>query len=413
MIPLLLIAALLGAGKPDFKLKRGAEGANCLVCHNQFQEQLAKHFVHTPVKSKQCTGCHNPHAAEHGKLLDADRNRVCLTCHAEVVPAQARSEHKPVAEGKCVLCHDPHASSNQNQLLKAGAALCAGCHQQLADGAAKAKFPHAPLQKSGCVACHEPHGSAKASKLLKADVPALCVSCHKPSQPAFVKAHMSYPVGSKRCTSCHDPHGSNQPGMLYDTVHKPVLARDCAQCHELASSATPFATRRRGMDLCRGCHAEKVVQMLDKSAVHQPVIDRTSCLNCHSPHASAQKGLLKGPMLQVCGSCHADTLARQENSPAKHRPVAQGDCNSCHDPHATSAPLLLADKLKLVSCGPCHENMQHSSHPLGPKYTDPRNRNLTLNCLSCHRAHGTEYAHMIPYAKTNDLCTKCHQKFAR
>ena len=412
----LAIAALLGAAKetkPDFRLKPGAEGPNCLNCHTQFNEQLQKPFVHTPVRGQKCTGCHNPHASDHGKLLAEDKAKVCLTCHAQIVPAQAKSTHKPVDEGSCVSCHDPHASSNKFNLVKPAGALCAGCHQALADGAAKATVKHPPLEKQGCTACHQPHGSAKADRLLKAAVPALCATCHDTGKPAFTKAHMGYPVGKAQCTSCHDPHGSSQPGMLYDTVHKPVAARNCAQCHELATSRTPFATRRAGLDLCRTCHAEQVAVMLDKTTVHQPVVDEAACLNCHSPHASRQKALLAAPQLQTCGACHKDTIARQVQSPSKHKPIAEGSCTSCHDPHATNAVLLLGEKHKPASCAPCHEHMSHSSHPLGEKFKDPRNQNLTVNCLSCHRAHGTEYKHLLPYAKSTDLCTKCHEKFKR
>jgi predicted CXXCH cytochrome family protein len=396
----------------QMKLKPGAEGPLCLQCHVAFKEQLEKPFVHTPVKTRDCIGCHSPHASRHGKLLAADKSSVCLTCHSTLVVKEPKSTHKPVADGSCVSCHDPHASSNKAQLVKAGAALCASCHQALTDGVAKATVKHPPLEKQGCTACHLPHGSGAATKLLKAEVPALCVNCHKPDAK-LIKAHMGYPVGGARCTSCHDPHGSSQPGMLYDTVHKPVAAKNCGQCHGLASDPKPFLTRREGIDLCRSCHAEKVAQMLDKSAVHQPVIDQRACLNCHSPHASKTASLLAGPMKTVCATCHADTIARQQHSPGKHPPVMDGNCTACHDPHGTNGTLLLSEKLQPETCAPCHEHMAHSSHPIGAKFKDPRNKNLTVNCLSCHRAHGTEYKKLIPFAKSTDLCTTCHERFKR
>jgi DmsE family decaheme c-type cytochrome len=398
---------------PALKLKPGAQGPACLVCHNQFKEQLQREFVHTPVKGQQCTGCHSPHATQHGKLLSSDKQKVCITCHTAIVPASAKSTHKPVAQGACVSCHDPHASANKANLVKPGAELCSGCHKELVEGVSKAKVQHAPVQKQGCTACHEPHGSTGGATLLKADVPGLCLSCHDSKAPQFTKSHLGYPVQQARCTGCHDPHGSNQAAMLYDTVHKPVASRNCSQCHELPTAEKPFATRRAGLDLCRSCHAERVAKMLDQPGVHQPVLDRASCTNCHNPHASKQAGLLAAPQKQLCGNCHADTLLRQERSPSKHKPIAEGQCVSCHDPHASSGTLLLAEKLKPETCAPCHEKMSHSTHPLGPKFKDPRNKNLTLDCLSCHRAHGTEYRKLIPFAKTTELCTKCHEQFRR
>ena len=65
------------------------------------------------------------------------------------------------------------------------------------------------------------------------------------------------------------------------------------------------------------------------------------------------------------------------------------------------------------TCGKCHDWLKHSSHPMGEKFADPRNKNLRLQCLSCHRSHGTEYKHLIPYPVTTELCTKCHEKFKR
>jgi predicted CXXCH cytochrome family protein len=64
-------------------------------------------------------------------------------------------------------------------------------------------------------------------------------------------------------------------------------------------------------------------------------------------------------------------------------------------------------------CAQCHEWQTHSTHPIGEKFADPRNKNVTLQCLSCHRSHGTEYKHFIYYDTTNDLCIQCHTQYRR
>ena len=74
---------------------------------------------------------------------------------------------------------------------------------------------------------------------------------------------------------------------------------------------------------------------------------------------------------------------------------------------------MLANPDIVEGCGTCHDWLKHSSHPMGAKCMDPRNKNLQVQCLSCHRAHGTEYKHMMPYPTTSDTCTKCHEKFKR
>lgn len=412
------------SAQPDFrKLKPGAEGKICLDCHADFQEKLARKFVHTPVREQQCTDCHSPHAATHGKMLSAEPSRICASCHGEMQPANAKSTHPPVAQSQCTACHDPHGSNAKYNLVKDGRELCAGCHKDLVDRSIAAKVKHPPLEKDGCVACHQPHGSANATKLLSQEVPGLCARCHKVDQPAFVKRHGGYPVGQARCTSCHDPHGSNARGMLYDQVHPPVAGGMCARCHDapqiVAASAAShggkpvFKPRQEGSALCAGCHSDKVNDMMAQPRVHRPLVEGQGCLTCHNPHATNRPKLVKGNLVQVCGACHVDTIARQQRSPTAHPPVRDGECAKCHDPHGGKSPLLLRKADTIELCGSCHDWQKHSTHPVGAKFKDPRNPNRTVQCLSCHRAHGTEYKHFIPYPTTTDLCTKCHEKFRR
>ncbi len=417
------VGAVKPSAEPDFrKLKPGAVGKVCLECHADFQEKLDRKFVHTPVRDRQCTDCHSPHASSHGKLLAEEPSRICATCHGEMQPAQAKSTHPPVTKSNCTACHDPHGSDAKFNLVKDGRELCAGCHKQLVDRSVAAKVKHRPLEQGGCTSCHQPHGSATAANLLERDVPALCAKCHKVDQPVFLKQHGGYPVGRSRCTSCHDPHGSNARGMLYDQVHPPVANGMCARCHEApqivvasgANGAKPsFKTRQQGSLLCSGCHASKVSEMTSQVRVHRPVVEGQGCLTCHNPHATTRPKLVKGDLVAVCGACHADTIGRQQRSPTPHDPVRDGACAKCHDPHGGASPLLLKKADTIELCGSCHDWQKHSTHPVGAKYKDPRNPNLTVQCLSCHRAHGTEYKHLMPYPATTDLCTKCHEKFKR
>lgn len=395
-----------------FKLKPEASGKLCLDCHANFQDTLKKKFVHTPLKKGNCVGCHNPHTSSHGKLLASDVKNICNVCHESMIPAAALSTHKVVAEGNCMKCHDPHSANNNFNLLKPGNLLCFDCHKELGERIGKVKYKHAPVEK-GCLSCHEAHSSAKGDSLLKNNVTALCVSCHKTDSPNFVKKHMNYPVAASRCTGCHDPHGSNMPSILYDVVHKPVMTKMCNQCHEEATSASPLKTKRGGAELCKGCHNTMYNETFGKSRVHWPLLDKQGCLSCHNPHAGKVKGLLKEPMLNLCGKCHPDTIQRQEKSVAKHEPIKAGACSACHDPHSSNSPLLVKKASTIDLCATCHDWMKHSSHPIGEKFKDPRNKNMSINCLSCHRSHGTEYKKMIPYPTTTDLCVQCHEKFGR
>jgi predicted CXXCH cytochrome family protein len=402
----MILALLLAAGP---SLLPGADGKLCLDCHAPMRPKLSKPFVHTPLKGGTCTGCHDPHASQHGAMLSAEPSKVCATCHTGVVPLWAKSVHAPAADGRCTACHDPHASDDRFELTKPGIEGCATCHAKITDGWKRARHKHlASGGATSCTTCHDPHAGKNTEHLLKGADPAMCLSCHKPDK-AFVSRHSGIPVQTARCAGCHDPHGSDQPGMIYDNVHKPMAVQKCADCHLPGSVATKAA----GTALCTTCHAQQVSRMLDAPRVHEPLAEPSGCLDCHSPHASRQRGLVKGGMKQVCGSCHADTLARQERSVTKHPPVEGGECTACHSPHSSDNALLLkrADVVQL--CGTCHDWQKHSTHPIGAKLVDPRNKNLSLDCLSCHRAHGTENKHMNPFPTTTELCTQCHQQFKR
>lgn len=435
VIPLAFVAAAvlvfsIGYAQNKFKLKPGAQGKLCLECHDAFKEKLKNPFVHTPVKTGECTECHNPHSSSHGKLLDENPNKICNKCHEGIVPKNPKSGHKVVMEGNCVKCHDPHASNNKFVLLKAGNELCFDCHKSIGSAVAKVKFKHNPVEK-GCMNCHNPHASTKANHLLKDNLVTLCVSCHKTDRPNFQKQHMNYPVAKSDCSSCHDAHGSDRGGILFDNVHAPVANKTCTQCHEASTSPDALKTKKTGFELCRGCHSKMVNDSLSKNRVHWPLVDKVGCLNCHEPHASRQKKLLAGEMKSLCGKCHIDTMAsqkrlaekeEQEKAAAKgrvirgaltHNPIREGNCEACHASHASDGVFLLKQSSTIELCGTCHDWTKHTNHPMGEKVVDTRNKNITMQCLSCHRSHGTGYRYLNAFPTTTDLCVQCHKQLKR
>jgi DmsE family decaheme c-type cytochrome len=395
-----------------YRLKDTNQTKACIVCHTDFEQKLKKPFVHAAVQAGECSGCHDPHVSTHQKLLSTDTKDLCASCHDSVVPAKAKSAHKPVADGECAKCHDPHASDNKGLLVKKADELCGSCHKEVAATASTSKFKHSAVEK-GCQTCHDPHGSDQSGRLLKKAVPAICVECHNPDTPAFVTRHQKYPVGKAACTTCHDPHGSNQPALLLNNVHAPVAGGGCTRCHQPPDSPTPFATKGTGFELCKGCHNDMVTATMAKKRLHWPVADQKGCVNCHNPHASNVDKLLKTDTQALCKSCHPDTLKRMATTAAKHAPVDGGMCTSCHSPHAAEGAYLIDQPTIMKLCEQCHDYQTHSAHPLGEKAVDPRNKNLRVDCLSCHKAHGTEFKRML-LAETNvELCTRCHKKFVR
>ena len=426
--PFLIIIALLIFVSPafsenKFKLREGANAKLCLECHDTIEQTLESSFVHFPVENGECSECHNPHTSNHGKLLVDDINSLCQKCHEDVIPEKPRSIHKAVAEGNCVNCHDPHASNNKFMLLKKGNDLCFECHTDLGDSIEMAEFKHEPVvKKKGCLNCHNPHASADFNYMLKNEVPSLCVKCHNTKNKSFASRHMGYPVGDSRCTSCHNAHGSSKRKIIFDDAHEPVARRECEKCHEESASQTPLKLKKVGMELCKNCHSEMINNVFKKNNVHWPLVDNIGCLNCHSPHASKQKKLLAGTLVDVCGKCHPDKIALQKiyiNNPKNetiHVPVKEGNCIACHSaPHSSDSTLLIAgNSMSFGSCDKCHEWRAHSTHPIGEKVIDPRNKNRIVDCLSCHRAGGTgNKPKMLHYDSIYSLCIQCHEQYKR
>lgn len=416
----LLVVSVSAFADNKFRLKAGASGELCLKCHEEFKQKLKAAFLHTPVKNGECSGCHNPHTSAEGKLLDTAVSRICDSCHKNLVPANAFSVHKIVAEGKCGQCHDPHASGNKFVLLKKGNELCYDCHKDTADKVKAARFKHKPVDED-CMNCHNPHASGKIGSLLKEDIPGLCIKCHKTDKPSFERQHMNYPVAGSRCNTCHDSHGSSKPVIIFEDVHAPVAEKKCSLCHEEAGSKFPLATRKQGTELCRVCHNDMINETFSKNRVHGPLLDKDGCLNCHNAHAARQKKLLTGPVISVCGKCHSDTVELQQISKANPKnpnlcePVKEGNCINCHSPHSADN-VLLVDKpsMSFDICNKCHNWKTHSTHPVGVKYIDPRNKNLSVDCISCHRACGTaNKPAMSQFETVTETCIQCHKELER
>ena len=421
VISMLMIAAP-AYSQNKFKLKKGADSTICIGCHETLQAALNRAYVHEPVKNGECSGCHNPHTSHEGKLLNDNINVLCSGCHKKIIPEKTRSIHKVVIEGNCVSCHDPHASNNQFILVKKGNELCFDCHEDVASFIQTAEFKHEPVEKKkGCLNCHNPHASADFNFLLNKDASVLCKECHRTDEKKFAGRHMNYPVADSQCTSCHNAHGSSKRSIIFDEVHAPVAQKECDKCHEGPSSPTPLKAIKDGIELCKDCHSQMINEIFKKAEVHWPLVDTKGCLHCHNPHASKERKLLNGKVVNMCGQCHADTVRLQEisiNNPENTKlckPVKEGDCISCHAPHSSDGPILAAGKtFSFDTCDKCHEWQTHSTHPIGEKVVDPRNKNLIVDCLSCHKACGTaNKPAMMPYDSTYVLCIQCHESYKR
>ena len=271
LISLAFASAVSAADKP------------CYQCH---PSKLKGDVVHSPVKDKDCTACHNSVGSKH--QLEKGLNGVkksgaalCYECHDNL--AKEKSVHAPIKEGDCASCHAPHHSPHKKLLKAAAGDLCYECHDRQKF---IKPFPHSPVATGSCLDCHVPHQSA-AGKLIKPAKDGICFECHDATIANGKSVHM--PVADKECASCHDPHGAglskllkgnypSEPGAVFSEAAYSL----CLGCHEKAafteseiSSATGF---RDGKNNLHALHVKDA---------------GVTCRMCHLVHAAPQARLIR------------------------------------------------------------------------------------------------------------------------
>lgn len=120
------------------------------------------------------------------------------------------------------------------------------------------------------------------------------------------------------------------------------------------------------------------------------------CQTCHNPHASTNKFLLTRSGKNLCGECHDDIPA-----PAKvrHSPVESGDCAACHTPHASTNRFLVT-KTGPALCFDCHDDFLAKAKV---KHAPVE------QCSDCHQAHQANEKGLLP-KPAGQLCLDCHEQ---
>ncbi|MBI1336891.1 MAG: hypothetical protein GC164_08005 [Phycisphaera sp.] len=223
----------------DFQLTT-APPEECFACHENMKTKVESAAVsHDALFEKQsCANCHNPHAAGRTALLGDREDKLCMTCHNEPVKAHDGREiasmtdtlsrkflHGPVRSGDCTACHNVHGSSYTRLLTKAfpesfyakfdlrNYVLCFSCHDKelvldektasltnFRDGDENLHYVHVHKAEKGrtCKTCHSIHGS---------DLPN-----HMASDVPFEGSNWPMPIKFEKTTDggscspgCHEP----------------------------------------------------------------------------------------------------------------------------------------------------------------------------------------------------------------
>jgi predicted CXXCH cytochrome family protein len=164
----------------------------CGDCH---PDKLENAVVH-PAVLMGCDSCHvGTHMGEQPapKLL-SEAPGLCFNCHAPD-GFQKQVQHYPAASGMCLFCHTPHAGAHDRLLTAEVNVLCTSCHKKQSDGGHVMQSvglpdkhplqhrpdPSRPGQELSCVSCHDPHASDR-ERLFRgttATGPGICQLCHR------------------------------------------------------------------------------------------------------------------------------------------------------------------------------------------------------------------------------------------
>ena len=235
-------------------------------------------------------------------------------------------------------------------------------------------------------------------------------------------------VGDGVCAGCHEdllPHYSAtiHAKVLNETnARTDAMRRGCEACHgpgqahveagggrgEGGEGWVSFRTDSgESADaqnaVCLGCH-KGGEQLYWKGSPHQS--RGAPCTSCHDVmrNVSVDNMLSDSNVVETCAQCHL--IKRSQTFRNAHMPMRQGplkegwmDCTSCHNPHGTVTPKLIAAQSTNDSCYSCHADKR------GPFLWE--HAPVTENCTNCHDPHGSITANMLKMP-VPQLCQTCH-----
>ena len=99
----------------------------------------------------------------------------------------------------------------------------------------------------------------------------------------------------------------------------------------------------------------------------------------------------------------ATTASIPANAKSAHKVVADGDCEKCHDPHASDNPANLLAKGNDLCFG-CHKELGDAIKKAKFKHSP-----VEQGCLTCHGPHGSDKSVRLLKNAVPALCVNCHK----
>lgn len=238
------------------------------------------------------------------------------------------------------------------------------------------------------------------------------VRCELFARASVLCLFLALPVAARSqeidCLACHERLKDQK------VVHA-AMEMGCTGCHTgIDAQSVPHnitGTASKGLSadppgLCYGCHDKALFTLKNTHAALG-----MGC-TCHNPHSSSHPKLLAAELSETCFACHDRSPFSHGNV---HPPAAGGMCSSCHNPHSSDQMSLLIKK-PYDLCLDCHADIVtkphvlsgfvSGSHPLGEprkKSKSERKRLVkdlkrgTFYCGSCHNPHSTDTVHLLRF----------------
>jgi len=263
---------------------------------------------------------------------------------------------------------------------------------------------------------------------------ALCLSCHADKKAADIKGKI-HPPAVRDCVKCHDPHTADNKNQLLKPVSGDTKdANLCLSCHNEGMNVPKGGSRHAALDMgCDTCHITHKTGEAGKREFdfHLTKDAPALCIDCHDPKDAALAKAHQNQPIDTadCLTCHNPHQSAQPKLMAKftHAPFAGGQCDTCHAP-AKGGKVVLTQADAKSLCITCHADKPeqiekakvqhpgamgectdcHNPHAgRSPGFPKPDAVNV---CLGCHaeqaEQHKKKYLHQPAFEQG---CTTCHE----
>lgn len=291
---------------------------------------------------------------------------------------------------------------------KADPSTCLACHEDKTKG----KSVHSAIAM-GCTACHEIRVNKDVTrvKLITTTPHALCLTCHADKNAAEIKGTV-HPPAVRDCLKCHDPHSSENKFQLLKAEAGDQKENLCLSCHNTGLNVPARGSRHAALDMgCETCHTTHKTGEVGKVEFdnHLTKAPPALCIDCHDVKAAdLQRAHQNQPFEQAnCISCHDPHQSAQPKLMAKftHPPFADKQCDTCHSPAKDGKVVLTQADAKSL-CVTCHSDKAELIEKA--KVPHP---GAAGDCTDCHSPHASAQPG-LPKTNAVDICLGCHSDIA-